>query len=65
MCSAVAERVHINSLIENKDKDKIFKYDILAFSGGFSYGDDIASGKVLANEIKNKLGDKIKILFKW
>jgi phosphoribosylformylglycinamidine synthase len=58
MCSAVAERVHINSLIENKDK--IFEYNILAFPGGFSYGDDIASGKVLANEIKNKLGDKIK-----
>jgi phosphoribosylformylglycinamidine synthase len=58
LCGALAERVHINSLIENKDK--IFEYDILAFPGGFSYGDDIASGKVLANEIKNKLGDKIK-----
>jgi phosphoribosylformylglycinamidine synthase len=58
LCGAVTERVHINSLIENKDK--IFKYDILAFPGGFSYGDDIASGKILANEIKNKLGDKIK-----
>jgi phosphoribosylformylglycinamidine synthase len=58
LCGALAERIHINSLIENKDK--IFEYDILAFPGGFSYGDDIASGKVLANEIKNKLGDKIK-----
>ncbi|MCL2390080.1 MAG: phosphoribosylformylglycinamidine synthase I, partial [Endomicrobia bacterium] len=50
--------VHINALIENKNK--IFEYDILAFPGGFSYGDDIASGKILANEIKNKLGDKVK-----
>jgi phosphoribosylformylglycinamidine synthase len=58
LCGAMAERVHINSLIENKDK--IFEYDILAFPGGFSYGDDIASGKILANEVKNKLGDKIK-----
>jgi phosphoribosylformylglycinamidine synthase len=58
LCGAIAERVHINSLIENKDK--IFGYDILAFPGGFSYGDNIASGKILANEIKNKLGDKIK-----
>ncbi|MCA6070165.1 MAG: phosphoribosylformylglycinamidine synthase I [Endomicrobium sp.] len=58
LCGASAERVHINSLIEKKDK--IFKYDILAFPGGFSYGDDIASGKILANEVKNKLGDKIK-----
>ncbi|MDR3306517.1 MAG: phosphoribosylformylglycinamidine synthase I [Endomicrobium sp.] len=58
LCGATAERVHINSLIENKNK--IFEYDVLAFPGGFSYGDDIASGKILANEIKNKLGDKIK-----
>ncbi|MDR2437351.1 MAG: phosphoribosylformylglycinamidine synthase subunit PurQ, partial [Endomicrobium sp.] len=26
LCGAVAERIHINSLIENKDK--IFEYDI-------------------------------------
>ncbi|MDR3195890.1 MAG: phosphoribosylformylglycinamidine synthase I [Endomicrobium sp.] len=58
LCGATAERAHINSLIENKNK--IFEYDILAFPGGFSYGDDIASGKILANEIKNKLGDRIK-----
>ncbi|MCA6080028.1 MAG: phosphoribosylformylglycinamidine synthase I [Endomicrobium sp.] len=58
LSGAVAERIHINALIEKKDK--ILEYDILAFPGGFSYGDDIASGKILSNEIKNKLGDKIK-----
>ncbi|MDR0978033.1 MAG: phosphoribosylformylglycinamidine synthase I [Endomicrobium sp.] len=58
MCGAIAERVHINSLMENKDR--IFEYDILALPGGFSYGDDIASGKILANEIKNKFGSQIK-----
>ncbi|MDR0799925.1 MAG: phosphoribosylformylglycinamidine synthase I [Endomicrobium sp.] len=58
LSGAIAERMHINALIEKKDK--IFEYDILAFPGGFSYGDDIASGKILSTEIKNKLGDKIK-----
>jgi phosphoribosylformylglycinamidine synthase len=58
LCGASAERLHVNELIAKKDK--IFEYDILAFPGGFSYGDDIASGKILANEVKNKLGDKIK-----
>lgn len=58
LCGAIAERVHINTLIERKDK--IFEYDILAFPGGFSYGDDIASGKILSNEVKNKLGDEVK-----
>ncbi|GMO65053.1 MAG: phosphoribosylformylglycinamidine synthase I [Endomicrobiia bacterium] len=58
LCGAIAECVHINALIEKKNK--IFEYDILAFPGGFSYGDDIASGKILSNEIKNKLGYEVK-----
>ncbi|MDR3330700.1 MAG: phosphoribosylformylglycinamidine synthase I [Endomicrobium sp.] len=58
LCGAFVERIHINSL--NDKRDKIFEYDILVFPGGFSYGDDIASGKILANEIKNKFGDKVK-----
>ena len=53
LCGAVAERIHINALIERSKK--ILDYDILVFPGGFSYGDYIASGKILANEIKNNL----------
>jgi phosphoribosylformylglycinamidine synthase len=58
LCGAVVDRVHINALVQAKNK--IFEYDILAFPGGFSYGDDIASGKILANEVKNKLGQNIR-----
>ena len=50
---AASDRVHINRLIENGAMLK--KYSILAIPGGFSYGDDIASGKILANEIRYKL----------
>lgn len=57
-CKAQAEKAHINSLIANKDK--IQQCDILALPGGFSYGDDISSGKILANEIKNKLSDAVR-----
>ena len=32
-------------------------YQILAFPGGFSYGDDIAAGKILANQITHHLRD--------
>ena len=46
-----AKRVHINDIIKNHDILK--DYQILAFPGGFSFGDDIASGKVLANKIKS------------
>ena len=58
LCGAMVDRIHINELISNKNK--ILSYDILAVPGGFSYGDDIASGKILSNELKNKLGDNIK-----
>ncbi len=48
-----AEIVHINDLIAGKKKLK--NYQILAFPGGFSYGDDTGSGKAYANKVKNHL----------
>ena len=50
--------VHVNDLV--KGKDSLENYQILAFSGGFSYGDDIASGKIFANELKCKLAVALK-----
>ncbi len=55
---ADTELVHINSLI-NAEKN-LSSYQILAIPGGFSYGDDIAAGKIFANELKNKLADDLK-----
>ena len=48
-----ADIVHINDLIA-KPKT-LSKYQILAFPGGFSYGDDTGSGKAYANKFKNHL----------
>jgi len=45
--------VHINELTRG-DKE-LADFQVLALSGGFTYGDDIAAGRVLANQIKNKL----------
>jgi len=45
---AKTQRVHINKMIE--DKNLLDKYQILVFPGGFSYGDDVAAGKILANQ---------------
>lgn len=50
--------VHINELVSGKKK--FDNYQILALPGGFTYGDDIASGKILANELRFKLGDDIQ-----
>ncbi len=49
--------VHINQLL--KKEVNIMDYQILALPGGFSYGDDVAGGKLLANEIKYKMIDAI------
>ncbi|MCX5777361.1 MAG: phosphoribosylformylglycinamidine synthase I [Candidatus Firestonebacteria bacterium] len=57
LCGAEVDLVHINQLLR-KEVD-ILNYQILAIPGGFSYGDDVASGKILANEIQYRLIDTI------
>ena len=55
---AVCDLVHINRLITGSVR--LHPYQILVFPGGFSYGDDISAGKVLANELRLKLKDQLK-----
>lgn len=50
---ASCERIHINQLIGRQKS--LEDYQILAIPGGFTYGDDIAAGKILANELRYKL----------
>jgi phosphoribosylformylglycinamidine synthase subunit PurQ / glutaminase len=53
-----ADIVHLNDLIA---KPKMLEeYDILAFPGGFAYGDDTGSGKAYANKFKNHLSKELK-----
>ena len=54
---AACERVHINQLMLGRVR--LHPYQILVFPGGFSYGDDISAGKVLASELKLKLRDQL------
>ena len=53
-----ADLVHVNELTRNAGR--LHDYQILALPGGFTYGDDIASGKILANELKFKIGPDIR-----
>lgn len=55
---AEAEIVHINDLIDKRRN--LRDYKILAFPGGFSYGDDTGSGKAFANRIRNHLMDDVQ-----
>ena len=45
----ISEMVHVNQL--RNRKKTLASFDILALPGGFSYGDDVASGKILAVEL--------------
>jgi phosphoribosylformylglycinamidine synthase I len=54
---AVVDSVHINQLIRREKR--LADYQIMVIPGGFTYGDDISGGKVLANELRLKLGDDI------
>ncbi|MHC4396580.1 MAG: phosphoribosylformylglycinamidine synthase I [Planctomycetota bacterium] len=58
LAGARAERVHINRIIENKKL--LRKFQIIVFPGGFSYGDDVAAGKILANQIIHHLSKPLK-----
>ena len=58
VAGCVADIVHITDLIQG-DK-KIKSYDIMAFPGGFSYGDDTGSGKAYANKVRNHLMSDIE-----
>lgn len=55
---ARAQRVHLNDLIAAPDR--LHAAHILAVPGGFSFGDDIASGKILANRLRFRLGADLK-----
>ncbi|MEA3391703.1 MAG: phosphoribosylformylglycinamidine synthase subunit PurQ [Candidatus Marinimicrobia bacterium] len=52
LLGAEATILHLNELFQ--ERDSIHNYDILNFPGGFSFGDDIGSAKVLANKFKFK-----------
>jgi len=58
LAGAAAERVHMNRIIE--DKSALDEYQIIVFPGGFSYGDDVAAGKILANQIIHHLYEPIQ-----
>ena len=52
---AVVERMHVKRLIS--EPHLLDGFQILTIPGGFSYGDDIASGKILANQLAHHLRD--------
>src|SRR5207249_2484921 len=55
---ALAERVHVNRLRE--DPKLLHRFQILVVPGGFTYGDDVAAGKILGNQLSVFLADALR-----
>jgi len=49
LAGAETTKLHVNAL--RADPARMADFQILAIPGGFSYGDDLGAGKVLANEL--------------
>lgn len=54
---AVADYIHINQLMQSPGI--LADYQILCLPGGFSYGDDIGAGRVLASQMQSTLASAI------
>ena len=54
-----ADILHINDLIATPSL--LSRYNILAFPGGFSYGDDTGSGRAYGNKFKNNLTKELQM----
>ena len=55
---AVTESVHINRLLESGDL--LPQFQVLCIPGGFSYGDDLAAGRILGSRIQHHLADRLQ-----
>lgn len=58
LAGAAAERIHLHRVGESPRM--LDQFQILTLPGGFSYGDDIAAGKVFAVQLRRMLLDEIR-----
>jgi phosphoribosylformylglycinamidine synthase len=57
LAGARATCVHVNRVLE--DPTLLDDQQILCIPGGFSYGDDLGAGRILAQRIRSALGDSL------
>jgi phosphoribosylformylglycinamidine synthase I len=55
---AQVDLVHVDELIRRQKS--LSDYQIMVIPGGFTHGDDISAGRILANELRLKLEDEIQ-----
>lgn len=55
---AVTELIHVNRVLESPGL--LDQFQVLCLPGGFSYGDDVAAGRILATQIQHHLADAMQ-----
>lgn len=57
LAGGAAERWHVNRVLEAPRR--LAEFQILCIPGGFSYGDDIAAGRIFGNQMQNHLAQAL------
>lgn len=58
LAGGLPEVFHLNRLLESPGLAT--EYQILCLPGGFSYGDDVAAGRIFGNQIRHHLADAMR-----
>lgn len=59
MAGALPERVHLLELLDGTAKRRLPEYPVVAFIGGFAFGDHLGAGTVFANKIRYRMYDEM------
>lgn len=58
LAGADVDSLHLNRLVESPDR--LGDYQLMIIAGGFSYGDDVAAGRVFGFELGRTLGEPLR-----
>lgn len=58
MAGGVSESWHVNRVLE--EPRRLNEFQVLCIPGGFSYGDDIAAGRILGNQLQHHLASELQ-----
>jgi len=58
LAGAEAVRLHVNGLLQRPEE--LNRYQVLCIAGGFSYGDDLGAGAILAAQIRQPLAEHLQ-----
>jgi len=58
LAGAEVDSALVNELVRREKR--LADYQIMVIPGGFTYGDDVSAGKIMANELRLRLGEDIQ-----